>query len=157
MKRGGFLFLDAAGNLPVGSGTVMFFLFSADINMVSNKPCVEGCAMKDDRPKMKEDEMCMLLREDKIEAFTKRWAQGERCDLTGMDLRGMDLRKLNVEGVDFSNSYFRQADLRGLNMSTCNLEGASIRGAQISGTYFPKELSPEEILLSLSHGTRMRY
>jgi uncharacterized protein YjbI with pentapeptide repeats len=113
--------------------------------------------MKDEKPKMKQDDMCMLLREEKMEAFSKRWAQGERCDLTGMDFRGMDLRKLNVEGVDFSNSYFRQADLRGLNMSTCNLEGASIRGAQISGTFFPKALSPEEILLSLNHGIRMRY
>ena len=113
--------------------------------------------MNDEKPIIKEDDMCLLLREDNIEAFIKRWDQGERCDLTGTDFRGLDLRKLNVDGVDFSNSYFRQSDLRGLNMITCKLEGASIRGALISGTYFPKELSPEEILLSLNHGVRMRY
>ena len=38
-----------------------------------------------------------------------------------------------------------------------DLEGASIAGTKISGTYFPKELSAEEINLSLQHGTRMRY
>ena len=113
--------------------------------------------MNDERPKRNDDEMSMLLREDRIEEFNDRWAKGERCQLTGMDFRGLDLRKLNVEGMDFSNSYFRQADLRGLNLSTCVLKGASISGAQISGTYFPKELSPDEILLSLNHGTRMRY
>jgi uncharacterized protein YjbI with pentapeptide repeats len=51
----------------------------------------------------------------------------------------------------------RLADLRGLNMSACCLEGASIHGAKISGVYFPPDLSPEEIRLSLEFGTRMRY
>ncbi len=113
--------------------------------------------MKYEKPKIKQDEMSLLLREDAVDAFNERWAKGERCDLTGMDFRGLDLRRLDVEGMDFSNSYFRQADLRGLNMTTCKLEGASIQGALISGTYFPKALSPEEITLSLTHGTRLRY
>ena len=113
--------------------------------------------MRDEKPKIKENDMCLLFRQERIEEFNERWAKGERCDLTGMDFRGLDLRLLKVDGMDFSNSYLRQADLRGLNMTTCNLEGASIRGAQISGTYLPKELSPEEIHLSHTYGTRMRY
>jgi uncharacterized protein YjbI with pentapeptide repeats len=113
--------------------------------------------MKNETPKRNDDEMSMLLRDDRIDAFNERWAKGERCDLTGMDFRRLDLRKLNVDSMDFSNSFFRQADLRGLNLSKCILKGASINGAKISGAYFPKKLRPEEILLSLNHGTRMRY
>ena len=112
--------------------------------------------MSDEKPQIKQDKMCILLRDDKIDEFNRRWAEGERCDLTGMDFRGIDLRKLDVEGMNFSNSYFRQTDLRGLNLSSCNLEGASLRGALVSGTYFPNTLSAEEILLSINHGTRMR-
>ena len=37
------------------------------------------------------------------------------------------------------------------------MEGASISSANISGTYFPKELSPQEIMLSLRTGARLRY
>ncbi len=51
----------------------------------------------------------------------------------------------------------RHGDMRGVDFSHTNLEGASINGAKISGTLFPKELRAEEILLSLQHGTRMRY
>ena len=36
-------------------------------------------------------------------------------------------------------------------------EGASLLDAKVSGVYFPDELSPEEIRLSLDHGTRLRY
>jgi hypothetical protein len=47
--------------------------------------------------------------------------------------------------------------LRGIDFSQTCLEGASINGARISGVYFPPELSPEEIVLSIEHGTRLRY
>jgi len=67
-------------------------------------------------------------------------------------LRGMD-----ADGVDLSGCYFRQADLRGLDLTGAILEGASIHAAKISGVTFPKALSAEEILLSLVHGTCMRY
>ncbi|MBL4638304.1 MAG: pentapeptide repeat-containing protein, partial [Proteobacteria bacterium] len=64
----------------------------------------------------------------------------------------------NTKGLDFSNSYFRQADLRGVDFSNCDsLEGASIHAAKISGVYFPKEIRSDELLLSLEHGTRLRY
>ena len=109
------------------------------------------------KPEVKKDPMYMLLREGKMADFNSRKSHGEKCDLTYCDFRGLDLRGVDAAGVDFSHSYFRQTDLRGLDMSTSKLEGASINGARISGAYFPKELSGDEITLSLLHGTRLRY
>ena len=57
----------------------------------------------------------------------------------------------------FEVAIFRQADLRGLDLSNCQLEGASLNGARVSGTNFPKELSAQELILSLQQGTRLRY
>ncbi|MET0082664.1 MAG: pentapeptide repeat-containing protein [Sedimenticola sp.] len=108
-------------------------------------------------PQIKNDPLYKLLREGHIEEFNSRIKAGQACDLRGSDLRGLDLRNLHTDGLDLGNCYLRQADLRGLDLSHSNLEGASIIGAKISGTYFPKALSPEEIGLSLLHGTRMRY
>lgn len=109
------------------------------------------------KPEVKKDPMYMLLREGKIADFNSRKAHGEKCDLTCCDFRGLDLRGLDASGIDFSHGYFRQTDLRGVDMSACKLEGASLNGARISGTYLPKELSADEITLSLLHGTRLRY
>jgi len=103
------------------------------------------------------DEMYQLLREEKIEDFNQRKAQGEAVDLTHCDLRSLDLRGMDAKGIDFTGSYFRQTDLRGINFSTSILQECSINGAKISGAYFPKALTPAEIQMSLSHGTRMRY
>jgi hypothetical protein len=108
-------------------------------------------------PKVLDNEMYRLLREDKINDFNAKRAAGEACDFRDADFRGVDLRGADVRNIDFSGCYFRLANLRGLDMSTCRLEGASIREARISGVFFPKELTPEEIRLSLQYGTRMRY
>ncbi|NOX08622.1 MAG: pentapeptide repeat-containing protein [Gammaproteobacteria bacterium] len=106
---------------------------------------------------IKQDPLYQLLREGDIEKFNQRRAQGEECDMTYCDMRGLDLRNMNAEGIDFSHSYFRQADLRGIDFSSSGMEGVSINGSKISGTWFPQALSAEEILLSVVHGTRMRY
>ena len=99
-----------------------------------------------------------LLRDGKISEFNQRVAAGEKAELSGCDFRHINLKGINTVGLDFSNSYFRQADLRGVDFTNCNsLEGASVHGAKISGAYFPREIRAEEILLSLEHGTRMRY
>jgi len=108
-------------------------------------------------PQIKNDPMYKLLREGKIEQFNQMKAKGQTCDLTHCDFRGMDLQGLDAAGIDFSGSYFRLADLRGVDFSNSNLEGASIHEAKISGSYFPKELSSDEITMSLIRGTRMRY
>ena len=107
-------------------------------------------------PKIIDDPLYQLLRDGRIEEFNARRRAGETCDLKDSDLRSLDLRELDVAGLDLRHCYLRQADLRGLDFSSTLLDGASINGAKISGTYFPRELSAEEINLSLVHGTRMR-
>ncbi|MCO6412846.1 MAG: pentapeptide repeat-containing protein [Thiogranum sp.] len=113
--------------------------------------------MSHQNPEIKDDPMYRLLREGEVEEFNARRASGETCDLTGCDFRTLDLRKLHARGLDLRDCYFRQSDLRGVDLSEANLEGASINAAKISGVYFPRELSADEIMLSLTHGTRMRY
>ena len=113
--------------------------------------------MSDQAPAIKADPLYQLLRAGKVEEFNARRAAGETCNLTGADFRGLDLRGLDAAGLDLSNSYFRQADLRGVNLGTAILHGASLHGAKISGVYFPVDLSADEILMSLEHGTRLRY
>ena len=108
-------------------------------------------------PKISDNEMYLLLRDENIEGFNARRKDDETLDLSGLDFRGLDLRGSNADGIDFSNCYFRQTNLAGLNLTRSKLEGASLGGANISGSYFPKELRAEEILMSLQQGTRLRY
>lgn len=108
-------------------------------------------------PKILQDPLYQLLRDEDIKGFNQARADGNTVDLRGGDFRGLDLRGLEAHGLDLSNAYFRGADLRGIDLSHCRLEGASIANANISGCYFPKELSADELLLSINHGTRMRY
>lgn len=113
--------------------------------------------MDEDKPVISDDPLYQLLRHGKIEEFNTLKQAGEAVKLRGMDLRGLDLRRLDASGLDFAGAYFRQADLRGVDFSSANMEGASIHAAKISGAYFPPELHADEITLSLTHGTRMRY
>jgi len=108
-------------------------------------------------PRISDDILYQLLRHGNIKQFNKMRAESASCDLRGTDLRGLDLRGMDARGLDLGDCYLRQADLRGIDFSETNLEGASISGAKISRTRFPKELDAEEITLSLTHGTRMRY
>lgn len=108
-------------------------------------------------PKISDNPMYQMLRNEDTETFNRARASGEGCDLRGCDFRGLDLRGLDAHGLDLSNAYFRGSDLRGIDFSHARLEGASIAAANISGCLFPKELSADELLLSLNHGTRMRY
>ena len=112
--------------------------------------------MKEERPRTDGDEMYTLLRDEKIDEFNAKRAEGKSCDLNGMHLRNFDLKGIDCDGVDFSNCSLHGADLRGLNMSNCRMDGASIRNAKVSGTLFPKNLSPSKITLSLDQGTRTR-
>ncbi|NQY27236.1 MAG: pentapeptide repeat-containing protein [Piscirickettsiaceae bacterium] len=109
-------------------------------------------------PIISDDPLYRLLRDGKIAEFNQRIASGETAELSGCDFRHVNLQGLITDGLDFSNSYFRQSILRGVDFNHCKtMEGASIHGAKISGAYFPKEIRAEEILLSLEHGTRLRY
>ena len=111
------------------------------------------------KPRIKADDpLYQLLRSNQIAEFNVRKAKvGGTIDFTHCDFRSVDLRGLDPDGIDFSGSYFRQADLRGVDFSGAKLVGASINAAKISGTLFPVDLSADEIQLSLTHGTRMRY
>ncbi len=108
--------------------------------------------------KIIDDPLYKLLRSENISGFNSAKATTsplpsfEFCDFRGLDLRGM-----NAHGLDLRNAYFRGADLRGIDFSQSQLEGASIAGAKISGCYYAKVLSSNEIIMSLNHGTRMRY
>ncbi|MDX1589176.1 MAG: pentapeptide repeat-containing protein [Oleiphilaceae bacterium] len=98
------------------------------------------------------------LRNENIKAFNEARQKTDPlpsfafCDFRGLDLRGMD-----ASGLDMQQAYFRGADLRGIDFRKTHIEGASIAGCQISGCYFPDALRPDEIVMSLNHGTRMRY
>jgi uncharacterized protein YjbI with pentapeptide repeats len=112
--------------------------------------------MSDSKPRKSTDPLYLLLREDQSAEFNRRIKAGETTDLRGCDFRGVDLRDVDVAHIDFSNCYFRQADLRGLDLRTCRMDGASLHAAQISGAYFPPQLAPAEIEMSVRLGTRMR-
>src|SRR5512135_2807130 len=105
-----------------------------------------------EQPRLSEDPMYQLLREENIHEFNLRRARGVPCDLRGVDLRGLNLRNLNADGLDMSDAYLHGADLRGVDFRKARLEGVSFKAANISGCYFPRELRPEEILASVSHG-----
>ena len=109
-------------------------------------------------PRIINDPLYQLLREENIEEFNKRKrGKTELPSFALCDFRGLDLRGLDASGLDLTNAYFRGADLRGIDFSQCRMEGASIAAAKVSGCYFPDELAADEIVMSLNHGTRMRY
>ncbi|HEY3698644.1 MAG TPA: pentapeptide repeat-containing protein [Spongiibacteraceae bacterium] len=108
-------------------------------------------------PQVLTDPLYQLLYNENIAEFNRRHDEAKSAMLHGGSYRGLDLREINADGLDFSDAYFHGADLRGIDFRKTNLEGASMIDAKISGCYFPKELSAEEIRLSIMAGTRMRY
>ena len=112
---------------------------------------------QDIKPAIKPDPLYQMLRHEDVDAFNANRDNMDTSHLKSGDYRGRDLRKLNARGLDFANAYFRNADLSGIDFRETNLEGASLMDAKVSGVYFPRELSADEIRLSLDHGTRLRY
>ncbi len=104
-----------------------------------------------------EKKICGLLQDNRVEEVNAMLADIDDFSLAGANLRSANLQGLHADGIDFSNAYLRSANLKGLDMRSCKLEGASLHSAKIAGTYFPDQLMPEEILLSVTHGTRLRY
>lgn len=114
--------------------------------------------MQTDAVRHIKDPLYETLRKEDITAFNaEKSARGDLPSFAHGDFRGLDLRGLNAHGLDLSHAYFRGSDLRGVDFSHSNMEGASIAGAKISGCFFPQGLEAEEIVMSLNHGTRMRY
>lgn len=111
------------------------------------------------RPKKLEHPLFQLLIEENIESFNQQKPQyisSGHLDFQGADLRGLNLRGLDAAGIDFRNAYFRSCDLRGIDFRETLLEGASMNRAKISGCYFANDLPAEEIVMSLTAGTRIR-
>lgn len=96
-----------------------------------------------------------LLREENWDEFNAL-AKVTPPQLTNADLRMADLRQASLVRADLRGAYLRNADLRGVDLSEAHLHGTSIHEARISGVFFPENLAPEEISLSVSMGTRMR-
>jgi uncharacterized protein YjbI with pentapeptide repeats len=109
------------------------------------------------KPVMSRDPLFQLLREEQVAEFNRRRAAGAKVDLRGTDLSRIDLRGLEADGLDLSDCYLRMSDLRGVDFRRALLEGASFASANISGCYFPAELAPDELALSIAQGTRVRY
>ncbi len=107
-------------------------------------------------PKSSADPLYKLLRDDEVAAFNKKRETGRGYDFRGCTFRGSDLRGLDARGLDLRDCYFRDADLRGVDLREAKLEGASLGSAKISGVFFPSDVGPEEIRLSVELGTRLR-
>lgn len=109
------------------------------------------------QPRLLDSSLYALIHNEDIAGFNREKPKDASIDFRGGDFRGLDLRDLDTSGIDFRDAYFRASDLRGLDLQNVPLEGASLAHAQISGTYFPRELSADEILMSVKFGTRLRY
>lgn len=107
-------------------------------------------------PIISQDPLYQLLRSENIKMFNAARAAGKIGDLRNCNLRGLDLRGANFSGLDLTGIYFRNADLRGIDFSTCIMDGASIGDAQISGCLFPANIPANELIMSVSYGTRIR-
>lgn len=108
-------------------------------------------------PEISDDPLHQLLRDEDIKGFNEKKPTLDTSNLHSKNYRGLDLRNMDADGLNLANAYFRNADLRGIDFRNTNLDGASMAEAKISGCYFPRELSPEEIRMSVELGTRLRY
>ncbi len=97
-----------------------------------------------------------LIQEDKPLEFNNYVESlGGAVDLTDAHLRSFDLRKYNLSKADMTNAYMRAVDLRGLDLRGAQLNGASLAEAKVSGVFFPANIEPTEIGMSLLHGIRL--
>lgn len=108
------------------------------------------------KPRFLNDEAFKCLRVGEIDQFHRIIESRSLVDFSGADLRGTDFRNVDFRKITLRDAYLREADLRGCDLRQVDLEGASLHNAKIAGVYFSESLSPEEIQLSVQHGTRLR-
>ena len=84
------------------------------------------------------------------------WPTAGQCDFSNADFRGTDFRGVELTNVIIAGAYLKDADLRGVDLRHVDLEGCSLHKANVGGTYFPENVSPAEICMSLEYGTRVR-
>jgi uncharacterized protein YjbI with pentapeptide repeats len=104
-----------------------------------------------------DDPAYRVLREGDTPAFCILLADRSAVDFSYCDLGGVDLRTVEVGKILLRGARLKGADLRGLDLSQHDLHGVSINNARISGTLFPRDLSADELRLSLRDGTRLRH
>lgn len=107
-------------------------------------------------PKYIEDPAYRCLRVDDPDGYEMAIINRSEVDFSDANLRSVDLRKADLEKVILRGAYLRDADLRGCDLRHMDLEGSSFHNAKVAGAYFPANVSPEEIQMSLEHGTRIR-
>jgi uncharacterized protein YjbI with pentapeptide repeats len=129
----------------------------SSISPLVNAIAADNRLMTETKLRHPADPLYQLMRQGNTAEFNRLRQSQASGDFHSCDLRGLDLTRFDVENLDFSDAYFRQADLRGLDLRTCRLAGASLHAAHVSGVYFPAELAPEEIEMSVRLGTRLRY
>jgi len=112
----------------------------------------------EDNARAIDDPLYKALRDENVQAFNEARKKLDKLPSFAYgDFRGLDLRGLDASNLDLSNAYFRGADLRGIDFRETEMEGASIANTKISGCFFPRPIAADEIVMSLNHGTRMRY
>jgi uncharacterized protein YjbI with pentapeptide repeats len=107
-------------------------------------------------PEIKDSDMYLDLRNGDVAAFNTKRDEGRVPDLENGHLRGVDFRGANLDGVSLKNAYMSYADFRGVDLRNCDLDGASLKEAHISGVFFPDNIDPQEIAMSVQFGTRLR-
>lgn len=107
-------------------------------------------------PRFPDDPAFKLLRAGELDAFHDAIKERDTVDYSGCNLRGVDFRHVDLRKFTLRDAYLRDTDLRGCDLRHLDLSGASLHNAKISGTYFPYDISPAELRMSLRHGTRLR-
>jgi uncharacterized protein YjbI with pentapeptide repeats len=109
------------------------------------------------KPRFPDNEIFQALRAGNSEAFSRLvMGHGRPVDFSNADFRGTDFRGVELTNVIIAGAYLKDADLRGVDLRHVDLEGCSLHKANVGGTYFPENVSPAEICMSLEYGTRLR-
>lgn len=107
-------------------------------------------------PRYLEDPAYRCLRVEDIDGYNMAIINRPVVDFADANLRSVDLRKADLEKMMLRGAYLRDADLRGCDLRHMDLEGASFHNAKVAGAYFPANVPPAELEMSLEHGTRIR-
>lgn len=104
----------------------------------------------------KEKEAFHRLHNHEIDQFHQQIEGKKEVDFSQCSLRGVDFRRVDMQRIIIRGSYLRGADLRGVDLRQHDLEGCSFHDTMISGCYLPSNVDPNEIMMSVSLGTRIR-
>ena len=108
------------------------------------------------KPRMIDDDAYRALRTYDMETFKRLTCETDTIDYSNADLRGCDFRNVDLAKIVILGAYLKEADLRGCDLRRHDLSGCSLHNAKIGGAWFPEQIHPQEIMLSVQHGTRIR-